>query len=93
MPAGLQPEAQPDDPPIDLEVRGRQLAEDHRRHAGVRSGSAHPVALFSARLPRFNSLLKEAADRFQAQTSKAGQLTSAAEWLLDNYYIAAQALR
>ncbi len=29
----------------------------------------------------------------QAQTSKAGQHSPAAEWLLDNYYIAAQALR
>ena len=49
--------------------------------------------LLSARLPRFTSILKEATGRLQAQTSKAGQLSPAAEWLLDNYYIAAQALR
>ncbi len=55
--------------------------------------SPRPVVLFSARLPRFTSILKEAAGRLQAQTSKAGQQSPAAEWLLDNYYIAAQALR
>ena len=104
MPAGLPPETQPDNPPVDLEAQGRWLAEDHRRHAqvspGVRTGSSGvghsspgPAVLLSARLPRFTSILKEAAGRLQAQTSKAGQLSPAAEWLLDNYYIAAQALR
>ncbi len=104
MPAGLQPETQPDNSPVDLEAQGRWLAEDHRRHAqispGVRTGSSSvghsspgPAVLLSARLPRFTSILKEAADRLQAQTSKAGQLLPAAEWLLDNYYIAEQALR
>ena len=104
MPAGLQPETQPDNPPVDLEAQGRWLAEDHRRHAqvspGVRTGSSGvghsspgPAVLLSARLPRFTSILKEAAGRLQAQTSKAGQLSPAAEWMLDNYYIAAQALR
>ncbi len=99
-----QPETQPENRPSDLEANGRQLAEDHRSHAqvlpGVRAGSpgvghSSPgsTVLLSARLPRFASILKEAASRFQAQTSKAGQLSSAAEWMLDNYYIAAQALR
>jgi cyclic beta-1,2-glucan synthetase len=103
MPAGL-PKTQPDNPPVDLEAQGRLLAEDHRRHAqvspSVRSGSSGvshsspgTAVLLSARLPRFTSILKEAAGRLQAQTSKAGQLSPAAEWLLDNYYIAAQALR
>ncbi|HJW90217.1 MAG TPA: glucoamylase family protein [Anaerolineales bacterium] len=104
MPAGPQPETQPDNPPIDLETQSRWLAEDHRRQAqyspdvrtsssGVGLRSPGPAVLLSARLPRFTSILKEAAGRFQAQTSKAGQLSPAAEWLLDNYYIAAQALR
>ena len=104
MPAGLQPETQPDNPPVNLEAQARWLAEEHRRHAqsspgvgagspGVDPGSPDPAALLSARLPRFTSILKEAASRFQAQTSKAGQLSPAAEWLLDNYYIAAQTLR
>jgi hypothetical protein len=104
MPAGSPPETQPDNPPVNLEAQGRWLAEDHRRHAQVSSdvrtsssGAGHsspgPAALLSARLPRFTSILKEAAVRLQAQTSKAGQLSSAAEWLLDNYHIAAQALR
>jgi len=104
MPAGPPPETQPDNPPVNLETQGRWLAEDHRRHAQVSPGartrssgtghsSPHPAVLLSARLPRFTSILKEAANRLQAQTSKAGQLSPAAEWLLDNYYIAAQALR
>ena len=45
MPAGLQPETQPDNPPVNLEAQGRWLAEDHRRHAqgspGVRTGSSY----------------------------------------------------
>jgi len=104
MPVGLQSETQPDNPPVSLEAQGRNLAEDHRRRAqvspGARTGSSEvgqsspgPAVLLSARLPRFTSILKEAASRLQAQTSKAGQLSLAAEWLLDNYYIAAQALR
>ena len=104
MPAGSPPETQPDNPPVKLEAQGRWLAEDHRRRAQsspgehtASSGAGHsstgPVALLSARLPRFTSILKEAAGRLQAQTSKAGQLSPAAEWLLDNYHIAAQALR
>ncbi len=103
-PAGQQPETQPDNSPVDLEVQGRRLAEDHRRNTqispGVRTGSSgagqsSPVqaGLLSARIPRYASILKEAAGRFQTQTSKAGQLSPAAEWMLDNYYIAAQALR
>jgi cyclic beta-1,2-glucan synthetase len=103
-PAGQQPETQPDISPVDLETRVRRLAEDHRRNAqippGGRTGSSgagqsSPVqaGLLSARFPRYTSILKEAADRFQTQTSKAGQLSPAAEWMLDNYYIAAQALR
>ena len=104
MPAGPPLETQPDNPPVDREAQGRWLAEDHRRHAqvspGVRTGSSGvghsspgPAVLLSARLPRFTSILKETAGRLQAQTSKAGQLSPAAEWLLDNYYIAAQTLR
>jgi cyclic beta-1,2-glucan glucanotransferase len=104
MPAGLSTQTQPDNPPVDLEAQGRRLAEDHHRQAqgspGVRAGSSGAghsspasAVLLSARLPRFTSILKEAADRLQTQTSKAGQLSPAAEWLLDNYYIAAQALR
>ena len=69
----LQPETQPENQPIDLEAQGRRLAEDHRRQAqepsNVRVGSA---MLLSTRLPRFTSILKEAAGRLQAQTSKAG---------------------
>ena len=104
MPVGPPLETQPDNPPVDLDARGRWLAEDHRRRAqvspGVHTGSAGvgqnlpgPAVLLSARLPRFTSILKEAAGRMQAQTSQAGQLAPAAEWLLDNYYITAQALR
>ena len=104
MPEGLQPETKPGNPPVNLEAQGRSLAEDHRRRAqvspGVRTGSSvlgqsstSPAVLLSARLPRFTSILEEATSRLQAQTSKAGQLSPAAEWLLDNYYIAAQALR
>ena len=104
MPAGLYPGPQPDNPPVDLEAQNPWLAEDHRRYAqvspGVRTGSfgvGHnpqgPAMLLSARLPRFISRLKEAAGRLNAQTSKAGQLSPAADCLLDNYYIEAQALR
>jgi cyclic beta-1,2-glucan synthetase len=104
MPAAPPPKTQPDNPPVDLEAQGRWLGEDHRRHAqvspGVRTGSSGvghsspgPAVLLSARLPRFTSILKEAAGRLQAQTSKAGQLSLAAEWILDNYHVAAQALR
>jgi cyclic beta-1,2-glucan synthetase len=89
-----QPETQPENRPSDLEAHGRWLAEDHRSHAQVSPG-AHTgsTVLLSARFPRFASILKEAASRLQAQTSKAGQLSSAAEWMLDNYYLAAQAVR
>jgi cyclic beta-1,2-glucan synthetase len=38
-------------------------------------------------------LLNEASNRLRAQTATAGQLSLAAEWMLDNYYIASQALR
>ncbi|MBP1701736.1 MAG: carbohydrate binding protein [Chloroflexi bacterium] len=97
MPAGPQPETQPENLASDLEAQGRWLAEDHRRHArelsNVRSSSPGSPVLLSGRIPRFTSILKETAGRLQAQTSKAGQLSPAAEWLLDNYYIAAQALR
>ncbi len=104
MPAGYPPETQPEIPPIDLDAHGRWLAEDHRRHAmdipGAHtgpSGVAHSLpgsrALLSARLPHFSSILKEAAGRLQAQTSQAGQLSTAAEWMLDNYHIASQTLR
>ena len=104
MPAGQSPKTQPDNPSIDLEARGRWLAEDHRRYAqtspGTRNGpsdigrsSPPPAVLLSARLPRFTSILKEAAGRLQVQTSQAGQLSLAAEWMLDNYYIVAQTLR
>ncbi len=97
MPTGPQPETQPENQSSDLEAQGRWLAEDHRRHtqepSNIRASSPGSALLLSARIPRFNSILKEAAGRMQAQTSKAGQLSPAAEWLLDNYYIAAQALR
>ncbi len=104
MPAGPQSEIRPDHPPVDLEAQGRWLAEDHHHHAqvspGVRTGATGvghrlpgPAVLLSARLSLFTSILKEAAGRLQAQTSKAGQLSPAAEWILDNYYIAVQALR
>ena len=104
MPAGPQLEIQPDKPPINLEARGRLLAEDHRRQSKVfdsalpgSSGgddrSLDSVSLLSARIPRFTAILKEAASRLQAQTSQAGQHSPAAEWLLDNYYIVAQVLR
>ena len=106
MPAGPPPETPPGNPPVDLEAHGRWLAEDHRRHAQVSPGVHTPsssrvgtnrspgsAVLLSARLPRFTSILKEAAGRLQAQTSNAGPPSPAAEWLLDNYYIAAQALR
>jgi hypothetical protein len=104
MPAGQQSEVQPDNPPISLEAQGRSLAEEHLRRAqgspGAGNGSSFaghsspsPAVLLSARLPRFTSILKEAAGRLQAQTSQAGQLSLAAEWLLDNYYIVAQTLR
>ena len=103
-PAGQSPETQPDNLPVDLEAQGRWLAENHRRNAqrspgvhagslGVGQSSPVPAGLLSARLPRYTSILKEAASRFQTQTSKAGHLSPAAEWMLDNYHIAAQALR
>ncbi len=103
MPA-VSSETQPDDPPVNLEAQARQLAEKHRGQAqetpSIRTGSSRTdpsspgsAVLMSARLPRFTSILKEAAGRLQAQSSKAGPLLSAAEWLLDNYYIAAQTLR
>ena len=97
MPEGPQPETQPENQPSDLGAQGRLLAEEHRRQAqvpsGVRANPPSSAMLLSARLPRFTSILKEAARRLQTQTSKAGQLSSAAEWLLDNYYITTQALR
>jgi cyclic beta-1,2-glucan synthetase len=97
VPEGLQPETQPDNPPANPETQGRRLAEEHRRHThvppGVDPSAPIPAVLLSARLPRYTSILKEAAARLQMQTSKAGQLSPAAEWLLDNYHIAAQALR
>ncbi len=104
MPLGPPLATQPENPPVELDAHGRWLAEDHRRCAqvptGDHTGSAGvgqnlpgPAVLLSARLPRFTSILKEAAGRLQAQNSQAGQLAPAAEWLLDNYYITAQALR
>ena len=104
MPAGPQPEIQPDKQPIELEAQGRLLAEDHRRSsqvlASARPGSSNiddsslnSGSLLSARVPRFTVILREVAARLQAQTSNAGQNSLAAEWLLDNYYIVAQVLR
>ena len=97
MPAGSHPGARPDDPRVDLKSHGRRLAEDHRRQNRDSPDSEHripaPAGLLSHRLPRFNAILKATAGRLQAPVSKPGQLTLASEWLLDNYYIAAQALR
>jgi cyclic beta-1,2-glucan synthetase len=97
VPAELQPEAQPDSSQFNLVAYGRWLAENHRRQALISSAtdpnSPRPAELLSARLPRFTFMLKEGAGRFRAETSKAELLTPAAEWLLDNYRIAAQALR
>jgi cyclic beta-1,2-glucan synthetase len=104
IPAGSPPETQPDNLPVNLEAQARWLAEDHLRQVqvspGVRtvsSGVGHNLpgsaVLLSARLSRFTSILKEAANRLQAQNSKAEHLSSASEWLLDNYYIVSQALR
>ena len=104
MPAGLPPESPPDNPPVDLEVQGHRLAEEHLRYtlispdgrnSSTNAGHSAPVqaVLLSTLLPRFTSLLKEASGRFQAQTSKDRQFSPAAEWLLDNYHIAAQAIR
>jgi cyclic beta-1,2-glucan synthetase len=93
MPAGLQPETQPENPPVDLEAQGRWLAENHRQQTQVASDRSSDSSLLSERLPRFTEILKEAASRLQSQTSQAGQLSPTAEWLLDNYYIVAQALR
>jgi cyclic beta-1,2-glucan synthetase len=94
QPPGPQPATQTSSPPVNPEAEGRWLAEDHRRRAQPAPAiGSSPGVLMSARLPRFNSILKEAAGRFQAQTAQAGQLSQAAEWLLDNYHVAAQALR
>jgi hypothetical protein len=94
-PAGPPPEIQPDKPIINLQSQGRRLAEDHQRQesAGEDHRSTSSTALLSARLPRYTSILIEAAGRLQAQTSLAGQLSLAAEWLLDNYHLVTQALR
>ncbi len=103
IPAGPN-EAQPDNPPVDLETLGRQLAKDHHRQSRVTPGDPAgssdedrrppgPAGLLSARLPGFTSILKEAAGRFQLLSSKAGPPLLAAEWLLDNYHIVTQAVR
>jgi len=104
MPTGTQPDTQPENQPPTLEAQGRQLAEDHLRSAqnapeqsprssGLSSRSRSKPDLLTARLPTYSSILKEAASRLQAQTSQAGQLTPAAEWLLDNYHIPSQSVR
>ncbi len=103
MPAEPQTETQPDNPPVDQAAQARWLAEDHRRSAQVStavrttlSGAGHnspgSAVLLSSLSPRLTSLLKEAAGRLQTRTSITGQVSPAAEWMLDNYHIAAQAL-
>ena len=103
-PAETQPKIQPDIPPVNLEAQGRLLAQRHLSQAQVQQNnppgssgadfhSSDSIPLLSARIPRFTSILKETASRLQAQTTQAGQHSPAAEWLLDNYYIVAQALR
>jgi cyclic beta-1,2-glucan synthetase len=95
---------QPDTPPGKLEAQSRLLAEKHRDQAQIpqndRPGfsqvdfhSPDSAKLLSARIPRFTTILKEAAGRLQAQTKEVGQHSLAAEWLLDNYYIIVQVLR
>jgi len=94
-PAGPPPEIQLDKPIFNLQSQGRRLAEDHQRQelAGEDHSSTSSTALLSARLPGYTSILIETAGRLQAQTSLAGQLSLAAEWLLDNYHLVTQALR
>ena len=95
---------QPETPSINLEAQSHILAKKHHRQAqipqtdrqGSSGGDLHTpdaASLLSARIPRFTSILKEAASRLQAQTTQAGRHSPAAEWLLDNYYIVAQVLR
>jgi len=94
-PAGPPSEIQPDKPIINLQSQGRRLAEDHQRQelVGEDHSSINSTALLSARLPGYTSILIETAGRLQTQTSLAGQLSLAAEWLLDNYHLVTQALR
>lgn len=103
-PTGTQPDPQPENLPISLEAQGRRLAEEHRNsdpnlseNSTYSSGVGHrrrgKSVLLTANLPTYTSILKEAASHLQAQTSQAGQLTPAAEWFLDNYHLASQAIR
>jgi cyclic beta-1,2-glucan synthetase len=69
-----------------LEERARALAETHLPVCG---GCA-PVHL--ARLDKLHALFERAYGWFSAQAEQKNELPSAAEWLLDNYYVVQQAL-
>jgi cyclic beta-1,2-glucan synthetase len=98
---------QPKDQLSDIDILGHKLAEGHRQNVllppapsaphkpgedslHTPSGKSTPI---SSRINQYIALLEVAINRLRSQTSQSSQVSSAAEWLLDNYYVAVQALR
>src|SRR5512145_481940 len=76
----------------ELEELAAHLAESHKIDGGAGRGVEGSPALIGY-LDDFESLLRESVRRFRGATEEELALSYAAEWVLDNHYIAEQALR
>ncbi|HDQ71521.1 MAG TPA: hypothetical protein ENN19_05420, partial [Chloroflexi bacterium] len=76
----------------DLEDLAAQLAE---RHAGRLATSERfgPDAPHLASLSEHKSILRQVYEQFQEVTEVEGILSSAGEWILDNYHLIQQTIR
>jgi len=70
-----------------VEELAERLAEEHRV-------TRHPPSVPSplGRLPRIDSILREAYEHFAQESEAEGEVSHAAEWILDNYYLVRQAI-
>jgi cyclic beta-1,2-glucan synthetase len=73
-----------------LEQVARDLAA---RHDPALSAAPAAASAFYKQLEAQRTLLKQARNRFRADTAAKAALSYGAEWLLDNYYLLVQAMR
>jgi hypothetical protein len=100
-PAEQESETLPEKLPLNLKDEAIKLAEEHRRslqdlsdvRKSLPSRDVPQAIVLQNRFPLLNDNLKEAVTRLQALSTSVEQVTSASEWILDNYYIASFALR
>lgn len=88
----------------DFTSLGRKLAESHHQDNPLFAPLTDPgkksnrsgylkKAPIASRINQYITLMEEATNRLRSQAPQTDPASSAAEWLLDNYHIAVQALR